>query len=63
MIQIKILVELQDHACSFLSLNGNRGKPGEKEYRKEEAGSGQTWGSPLLTSYSTQALGVTIACL
>lgn len=46
MIQIRILTELKEHAYSFLSLNGNHGKPGEKESRKEEAGSGQAWGPP-----------------
>lgn len=37
---------VKGHACSFLSLSENHGKPGEKESRKEEAGSGQAWGPP-----------------
>lgn len=37
---------VKGHACSFLSLSENHGKPGGKESRKEEGGSGQAWGPP-----------------
>lgn len=50
---------VKGHACSFLSLSENHGKPGEKESRKEEEAVGKH-GVPLLTSYSTRALEVMV---